>query len=102
MINNFRHFYGYDFLSLAGNSYIKGRVTADWEFYRKNHFNFSANYAIVGNNIYDEGDFFSRPDYSGYAFGYGLETIIGPIEIKHSWSPETKDHLTWISVGFWF
>lgn len=102
MINNFRHFYGYDFLSLAGNSYIKGRITADWEFYRKNHFNFSANYAIVGNNIYDEGDFFARPDYSGYAFGYGLETIIGPIEIKHSWSPETKDHLTWISVGFWF
>lgn len=100
--NNFRHFYGYDFLNLAGNSYIKGRITADWEFYRKNHINFSANYAIVGNNIYDEGDFFSRPDYSGYAFGYGLETIIGPIEIKHSWSPETKDHMTWISVGFWF
>jgi NTE family protein len=100
--NNFRHFYGYDFLSLAGNSYIKGRASADWEFFRKNHLNFSANYAIVGNNIYDEGDFFSKPDYSGYAFGYGLETIIGPIEIKHSWSPETKDHFTWISVGFWF
>ncbi len=100
--NNFRHFYGYDFLSLAGNSYIKGRATADWEFLHKNHLNFSANYAIIGNNIYDEGDFFSKPDYSGYAFGYGLETIIGPIEIKHSWSPETKDHMTWFSVGFWF
>lgn len=100
--NNFRHFYGYDFLSLAGNSYIKGRATLDWEIFKKNHLNFSANYAIIGNNIYDEGDFFSKPDYSGYAFGYGMETIIGPIEIKHSWSPETKDHMTWFSVGFWF
>jgi NTE family protein len=25
----------------------------------------------------------SLPKYSGYAMGYGLETIIGPIEIKH-------------------
>jgi len=31
-----------------------------------------------------------------------METVIGPVEIKHSWSPETKDHHTWFSVGFWF
>lgn len=100
--NNFKHFYGYDFLSISGNSYIKGLATVDYEFIRKNHINFSANFANIGRNLYDEGDIFSIPDYSGYAFGYGLETIIGPIEIKHSWSPETKDHHTWFSVGFWF
>jgi hypothetical protein len=33
------------------------------------------------------------------AFGYGLETVIGPIEIKHSWSPETQMGFTWFS---WF
>jgi NTE family protein len=32
----------------------------------------------------------------------GLETIIGPIEIKHTWSPETKNGYTWFSVGFLF
>jgi hypothetical protein len=32
----------------------------------------------------------SLPKYSGYAMGYGLETIIGPIEIKHTWSPKPK------------
>lgn len=102
MINNFRHFYGYDFLSLSGNSYIKGAATLDYEFIRKNHINFSANYANIGNNIYEAGEVLSLPKYSGYAVGYGMETIIGPIEIKHSWSPETRDHYTWFSVGFWF
>lgn len=100
--NNLKHFYGYDFLSIAGNSYIKALGTIDYEFIKKNHINFSANFANAGHNLYDEGDIFSLPRFSGYAFGYGLETIIGPIEIKHSWSPETKDHLTWFSVGFWF
>jgi NTE family protein len=41
----------------------------------------------------------SLPKYSGYAMGYGLETIIGPIEIKHTWSPDQKGY-TWFSVGF--
>lgn len=102
MTNNFRHFYGYDFLSLSGDSYIKGTATLDYEFVKKNHINFTANFANLGHRIYDEGNIFSVPQYSGYAFGYGMETIIGPIEIKHSWSPDTKNHYTWFSVGFWF
>ena len=102
MTNNFRHFYGYNFLSVSGNSYIKGALTLDWEFYKKNHLNFTANFANVGHNLFDEGKMFSLPTYSGYAFGYGMETIIGPVEVKHSWSPDTAEHYTWISVGFWF
>lgn len=102
MINNFRHFYGYDFVSLSGNSYIKGAVGVDYEIFRKNHLNFTANYANIGNKIFDTSNWIDRPNFSGYAFGYGLETIIGPVEIKHSWSPETKDHQTWFSIGFWF
>ncbi|OYQ33963.1 patatin [Flavobacterium cyanobacteriorum] len=101
-INNFRHFYGYDFLSLGGNSYIKGAVTLDYELYRKNHINFTANFANIGDDLYEQGEILSIPQYNGYAIGYGLETLLGPVELKHSWSPETKDHLTWISVGFWF
>ena len=100
--NGFRHFYGYDFLSISGNSYLKGSAVIDYEFIKKNHLNFTANYANVGYNLYEEGEMFSIPEFSGYAVGYGLETIIGPLEIKHSWSPETDKHLTWVSVGFWF
>lgn len=102
MINNFKQFYGYDFVSLSGNSFIKGAGTLDYEIFRKNHINFTANYANIGAKIFDSDDWYERPDYSGYAFGYGLETIIGPLELKHSWSPETRDHYTWFSIGFWF
>jgi NTE family protein len=102
MINNFRHFYGYDFLSLAGNSYIKSAGTIDYEFYKNNHFNFSLNVANIGDRLFETGNWISIPKYTGYAVGYGLETIIGPIEIKHSWSPETKKGYTWFSIGFVF
>jgi NTE family protein len=44
----------------------------------------------------------TKPKYTGYAIGYGLETIVGPIEIKYSWSPELPKGFTWFSIGFWF
>jgi NTE family protein len=101
-INNFRPFYGYDFLSVAANSYIKVTGTIDYEFYRKNHLNFSANFANLGDNLFQSGDWIAFPKHSGYAVGYGLETAIGPIEAKYSWSPENAKGYTWFSVGFWF
>ena len=100
--NNFSHFYGYDFLSLGGNSYIKSAATFDYELFKKNHINFTANYANIGQNIFDTVDWISVPKISGYAVGYGLETAIGPIEIKRSWSPEMNSGYTWFSVGFPF
>lgn len=102
-INNFRHFYGYDFLSITGNSYIKGMIGIDYEIFRKNHLNFHANFANAGSNIFNRLDaWFTSPAYTGYAFGYGMETIIGPIEVKYSWSPEVRQNFWWINVGFWF
>jgi NTE family protein len=101
-INNFRHFYGYDFLSIAANSYIKSTGTVDYEFLKKNHLSFSANFANLGDRIFESIDWVSVPRYSGYAIGYGLETIVGPIEIKHTWSPETNKGFTWFSIGFLF
>jgi NTE family protein len=101
-INYFRHFYGYDFLSIVGDSYIKSNITLDFEFIKKNHLNFSANYANVANGLYRTGDWLSIPKYSGYAFGYGMESVVGPIEVKYSWSPELPKGYIWISAGFWF
>ncbi|MFD2908436.1 patatin-like phospholipase family protein [Flavobacterium ardleyense] len=102
-VNNLRPFLGYNFLSISGDSYVKSTVVADYEFYKKHHVNFSANFANVGDRIFEgTKGWFSKPSYTGYAVGYGMETIVGPIEIKHSWSPETRNHYTWFSVGFWF
>ena len=102
MINNFKHFYGYDFLSLAGNSYLKTLATLDVEVYNKNHLNFSANFANIQDNLFDKANFISIPKYSGYAIGYGLESPLGPIEIKYTWSPELRKGFTFVNVGFWF
>ncbi len=101
-INNFRHFYGYDFLGLHGDSYVKGSVVFDYEVLKKNHLNFTANFANIGDNLFDTNDWLKKPKYTGYALGYGLETIIGPVEIKQSWSPENNEYFTWFSIGFWF
>ena len=101
-INNFKHFYGYDFLSISADSYIKSCFTLDYEIYKKNHINFAANYANVQDDLFVNGNWLSKPKYTGYAIGYGLESIVGPIEIKYSWSPELSKGFTYFSVGFWF
>ncbi len=101
-INNFKHFYGYDFLSISGDSFIKSCFTIDYEIYKKNHINLAANYANIGDNLFANKDWLLKPQHTGYAIGYGLESVIGPIEIKYSWSPELRSGFTYVSVGFWF
>ena len=101
-INNFVPFYGYDFISISGDSFIKGLVEIDYEIFNKNHITASANFANVENNLFSNGNWFSNPEYSGYALGYGLETLLGPLEVKYSFSPEIKSSHWFFSLGFWF
>jgi NTE family protein len=101
-INNFDSFYGYDYLSLVGNSFLKAEFTLDYEIFKKQHILFSGNFANINNNIFDNGEWLSSPDYSGYALGYSLETFLGPIEAKYTWSPETGDGYWFLNVGYWF
>ncbi len=101
-INNFKPFYGYDFLSIAADSYIKGSVNLDYQFYPKNHIIASANFANVEDRLYDTGNWFSLPDYSGYAIGYSYQSFLGPIEVKYSFSPETKQNHWFFNLGYWF
>lgn len=101
-INNFRHFYGYDFLSVSADSYIKSCFTLDYEIFKKNHINVTANYANLEDDLFSNGNWLSNPKYSGYAIGYALESVVGPIEIKYSWSPELSKGYSYFCVGFWF
>lgn len=100
--SNFKPFYGYNFLSLSGNSFIKTDLTVSYEIYKRNYFSFSANYANIGNDIFRSTDWIGKAGYSGYAFGYAIDSVIGPIEIKHAWSPETKLHYIWFNIGYSF
>ncbi|WP_386128189.1 patatin-like phospholipase family protein [Winogradskyella litorisediminis] len=101
-INNINSFYGYDYLSIVGNSFVKGDFTIDYEIFEKNHILLAGNYANIGNNIFDDTTWISTPDYTGYALGYSLETFLGPIEAKYTFSPETKESHWFFNVGFWF
>ncbi len=101
-INNFSHFLGYDFFTLSANSYIKGTLQIDYNFYKKNHFIFTANYANVEDDLLSTGNWLSLPDFSGYGIGFGSQTILGPVDLKYSYSPETKNSIWFISIGYWF
>ncbi|QCX02124.1 patatin [Aggregatimonas sangjinii] len=103
LINNFIPFMGYDFLELPGNSFVKAYGSLDFEFAKKNHLLFSANFANVEDDIFRTGEWFTEPDYSGYGIGYGWESFLGPVQVYYTWSPEeaTTSHF-FFSVGYWF
>ena len=101
-INNYVPFYGYDFIALSGNSFVNATFTLDAEIFKKHHINIAANYANVADDIFTSDAWFLNPDYSGYALGYSVETFLGPIEAKYTWSPETKKSIWFFNLGFWF
>lgn len=101
-INNFVPFFGYDYISLTGNSFVKGAIVLDYEIFKKNHLTLVANYANIEDGIFDNGEWFSSPDYSGYALGYAIETFLGPLQAQYSWSPENSQGYWFFNIGFWF
>ncbi len=102
LINNFIPFYGYDFISLTGNSYVKAYFSMDYEVFKKHHITVEGNWANIDDNIFESGEWFSLPDYRGYALGYAIDSFIGPVQIKYSYSPEQNSSVWYFNVGFWF
>lgn len=101
-VNNFVPFFGYDFLSLPGNSFVKAYTRLDYEIAPKSHLLFSANIANVEDDLFRTGEWFTEPDFSGYGIGYGFESFLGPVQIYYSWSPQIDDGQFFFSVGYWF
>lgn len=100
--DNYKPFYGYDFLSLVGDSYVKTDVDVHYEFYKNHLVTISANIANVDDGLFKDSDWLSLPDYQGYALGYGIKTFLGPMQIKSSWSPQVKKVQWFVSLGYWF
>tara|TARA_Y100000815_G_C13350272_1_gene504179 strand:- start:70826 stop:73072 length:2247 start_codon:yes stop_codon:yes gene_type:complete len=100
--NNFIPMLGLEALSARGNTYLKSGLDLDYEFARKNHVILSANIANVGDDLFENGQWIDRIDYTGYSLGYGLETFLGPIELKYAYSPEFDEGIWHISAGFRF
>ena len=101
-INNYVSFYGFDFLSLAGDGYVKSDISLHYQFYKKHFLTGSFNMANVDDGLFKTGNWLSLPDHLGYALGYGTNTILGPVQIKSTWSPEIKKVQWFVSLGYWF
>jgi len=102
LVNNFIPFFGYDFLSLPGNSFVKSYIRVDYEFARKNHLLLTANIANVADDLFRTGEWFTEPDFSGFGIGYGLESFLGPVQVYYSWTPQQSEGNFFFSVGYWF
>ncbi len=100
--HNFIPFFGYDFLSLPGNSFVKAYARLDYEVAPKNHILFTANAANVDDDLFRTGEWFTEPNFSGYGIGYGYESFLGPVQIYYSWSPQRNDSEVFFSIGYWF
>lgn len=100
-VNTFVPFYGYDVAGLNDSNYLKSALTVRYEIFKNNFVSFTGNYARLEKDIWNGGSIFADTR-SGYAFGYGLQSIIGPIELHYSWTPDTKQIFWYINVGFWF
>lgn len=101
-MNNIIPFLGYDAVSIRGNTYLKSSLTFDYSFYRKNHLTIGANIANVGNDLFENGNWINKVKYTAISFGYGLETILGPMEIKYAYSPELDNGEWYVALGYRF
>tara|TARA_R110002049_G_scaffold88596_6_gene223410 strand:+ start:1524 stop:3761 length:2238 start_codon:yes stop_codon:yes gene_type:complete len=101
-INSFYSFYGYDYLALTGDSFVKTTLTLDYEIFKKHHILLAGNFANIDDGLFESGQFFSSPNYNGYAIGYSLETFLGPLEGKYSYSPDTGRGYWFFNLGYWF
>lgn len=101
-VNNIVPFFGYSFLSEGGNSVLNSSIKIDYHPFLKHHFILGYNAANIGDNLYKKGKAFNLPDYSAFFTGFGWESLLGPLEIYYSFSPEVTKSRWFISLGLWF
>ncbi len=100
-INTFYPMYGYDVSELTNQSFLRSELELRYRLFDKHYVTGLANFARVEKNVFLDGELF-KDIKSGYAVGYGLETIVGPVELKYSWSPDHSEHYWLFNLGFWF
>ncbi|MDD7915672.1 hypothetical protein [Polaribacter ponticola] len=100
-INTFVSMYGYDFAELSNNSFLKTELNFRYRFAENHYASIIANYARLDGNVFKDIDVF-KDILSGYALGYSYNSILGPIELKYSWSPDNRQSYWLFNLGFWF
>lgn len=100
-INNFIPFYGYEINALSEQTFLKSEFELRYGLSKEQYVHLIANYARVDDSVLNGGELFNDTK-SGYALGYSVNTLIGPIGLKYSWSPDTKNTFWYFNLGFWF
>ena len=100
--HNYTPFLGYDFLSFGAKNYQKAEVTLDIDTFKKQHILLQANVANAGEDFYKTVDWWKHIDYTGYSVGYGIDSFLGPVELRCTYSPEVKKAVWLFNIGFWF
>ena len=98
--NNHINLWGYDFLARSGNGFTKLTQNLFINIHQKHHLSLGFNAAYLTN-----GTLFRAPQdtvfyLSGYTLGYGLDSIIGPLRLNYTYSPETKNTYWYLNIGF--
>ena len=100
-INTFVSLYGYRFAALSDNSFIKSQFDLRYKVGAVHYFSLIANYARLEDNVFENIQLFDNIK-SGYALGYSYNSFLGPIELKYSWTPDSKEGFWLFNLGFWF
>lgn len=100
-INTFVPFYGYGFADLNESAFLRTALTVRYELFKKNFLSFTGNFGRLNDDIWNDGRIFEETK-TGYAAGYGINTLIGPVELLYSWNPDNNQDYWYINVGFWF
>lgn len=100
-INNFTPFYGYEIGALSNQSFLKTAIDIRYQFLQKHYASAFMNFARVEENAFDFEDI-AGSRKTGYGIGYSLETLVGPVEFKYTWSPDHNDGFFLFNLGFWF
>ena len=102
VFDNYSTFYGYDFLSFGAKNYLKSEFVIDVNIFKQQHLLLLANIAKADNNLFESFKWHNYSDYSGYGIGYSIDSFIGPIDLKCTYSPEIKQAVWLLNIGYWF
>lgn len=100
-INTFIPFYGYNFGKLSGDGFLLTTLKLRVEMFRKNYLMGTVAAARVGSDLFNSGDIFQDAKI-GYGFGYGIDSLLGPIELNYTYSPDTETSFWYFNLGYWF
>ncbi len=94
-------FYGYEIAELSANSYLMSSAKVQVEIFKDNYISFVKNVANVRNDLYKGHDILKSTN-NGYGVSYGIDSLLGPIEIHYTWSPDHNSKLWYVNLGYWF